>query len=140
MSPIYQGTIGVFHHHILPLFSVLPPLWETAHQKHGHLSVRSWTRSQPNCLYIHFLWVFLSTHVFTTKTKGRQGAAQPSLVPEESSISAGCDPGGQMCSCGERTHPGWTKALLLGCGSWRRGWTHQAHCKADSSEGTRRMF
>lgn len=94
--------------HLPPPFCLLPPPWETTHQKHGHLSVWSWTRSQPNCTYPFCVHVCVFTCRCTNhKDKGRREAAQLSLVPEEASIRTGSDPGGRMWSCGARTHPGW---------------------------------
>lgn len=79
----------------LPCFFSLPPPWETTHQKHGHVSVWSWTRSQPNCTLSVCMCEFSPADVHQ-KDKGRQAAAQPSLVPERSSIRTRSDPGGRM--------------------------------------------
>lgn len=46
-----------------PPFSFLPPPWGSAHQKHGHLSVWSWTRSYPNSVYVHVHFFFLGVYV-----------------------------------------------------------------------------
>lgn len=56
------------------------------------------------CMFFLFFSLFLPASVHTSKTKGDK---EPSLVPEESSIRTGSDPGGQMQSRGARTHPGW---------------------------------
>lgn len=99
-----------------PPFSFLPPPWETAHQKHGHLSMWSWTRSQPNwtCVYVHSFCVHVCPFVrIHHKDKGRRGAAQPSLIPEEPSVRAGSDPGGRPWSCGAHTHPGMVLGSIV---------------------------
>lgn len=57
--------------HLHP-FSFLPPSWETTHQKHGHLGVWSWTRSQPNCTYVCMLSVFFFFFGLPARTPQRQ--------------------------------------------------------------------
>lgn len=112
-----------------PPFSSLPPPWETAHEKHGHLSVWSWTRSQPNCMYVCtllcvYVCVFCPEDVHTTKTKGdeEQLSPLPSLKSHPSELDLTLEDG-----CGPVVHAltlDGSKALLLSSGSQLRGWTH----------------
>lgn len=55
-----------------PPFSFLPPPWETTHQKHGHLSMWSWTRSQPNWMCACTLFVGMCVLFLRMYTPQRQ--------------------------------------------------------------------
>lgn len=116
-------------------FSFLPPPWGTAHQKHGHLSVWSWTRSQPNSMYVHvrFFGVrmcFFPEDVYTSKTKGDEKQLNPlsSLRSHPSGLDLTLEDG-----CGPVVHtltPDGSKAPLESSGSQQSAWTHQAQRKA----------
>lgn len=112
LYPIYQGTIVVFHYRIYPLFPYSLPhgnplIRNTAIEVYGHRQGHSPTV----CILCVCIFTCRCIH---HKDKGRQGAAQPSLVPEESSIRIGSDPGGRMWSCGARTNPGWIQGSTAG--------------------------
>lgn len=92
----------------------------------GHFQVHDHGQGH-NCMYVcMYVCAFIVGMCFfledggTTKAKERQGDAQPSLIPEESSISARSDPGGWLRSRGAPSHRGgWSRGspalrLLVG--------------------------
>lgn len=126
--------------HLLP-FSILPPPWETTHQKRGHLSVWSWTRSQRTvhiytfvCMPVFFLFFSLQMYVVSTpqRQKGdeEQLSHRLSLRSHLSEMDLTLEDGR-----GPVVHAlalDGSKALLLCSESQQRsGWTHQVYCKAD---------
>lgn len=68
------------------------------------------------CMCIHCGDVFFLEDGDTTKAKERQGDAQPSPIPEESSISTRSDPGGWLWSRGAPSHrAGWSRGSPALC-------------------------
>lgn len=112
--------------HLSP-FSCLPPSWETAHQKDGHLSVWPWTRSQAQ-LYVCTLLVcaclLLPADVYAAKTKGDEDQLSHRLSRRSHPSGLDLTLVDGSCPVVHALTLDGSKALSLCSRSWRSGWTH----------------